>query len=106
MKKEVEVAMVGVPPETRDLLKKASEADPLKLTLGQMVTKLAFAEYGHLANVPTAEKSASPEATQIAEKLLEKGGGDRFQAVRSIPVGHPLKDQVYNEIQRLSQEAK
>jgi hypothetical protein len=76
MEKMFEKTSVGIPTATRDLLEKAAEGDPMRPTLGQMVTKLAYEKYGHLAPGKSADN-----AVEVAGRCLARAAGDKGKAV-------------------------
>jgi hypothetical protein len=93
MKKESEQVHINVPPSTHALLLKACEAEKPQLTLGQIVTKLAYEKYGHLekpASQPQAEGYMPPkeEIEKSARHFLERYGS-REAAVDGVPKGLP-----------------
>jgi hypothetical protein len=57
--KKADLKCIGVTPQTHELLAKAAEGDPMRPTLGQMVTKLAYEKYGHLAVNHSEKETAS-----------------------------------------------
>ncbi|MDR2999767.1 MAG: hypothetical protein LBU89_00765 [Fibromonadaceae bacterium] len=97
MKKESEKFVVNIPKDTHDLLNKARTTDVMRLTLGQMVTKLAYKEYGHLVANEAAVRERLPHdgpktpAEDWAEQLLDKHNGSKTNALSDIPKVLPLR---------------
>lgn len=61
---ELETKPIRVPNEVHSLLNEARKTDIMRPTLGQVVTKLAYEHYGHLAKTPSQEAAARPVAPQ------------------------------------------
>jgi hypothetical protein len=108
MKKESEAVTLNVPPSTHALLVKACESETPRLTLGQMVTKLAYDKYGHLdekhrremggsvregsqggaeaarAGAVAEESERKKAAADVAAGLLKTYDGNKTAALRAI----------------------
>ncbi|MDR3000570.1 MAG: hypothetical protein LBU89_04825 [Fibromonadaceae bacterium] len=74
----------------------------MRPTLGQMVTKLAYDKYGHLAEGNGGSAVVNPEAMEMAQQLWAESGGDKTHAMAAIPVGHPLKIELVRAIEKLA----
>jgi len=61
---KLETKPIRVPDEVHSLLNEARKVDIMRPTLGQVVTKLAYEHYGHLAKTPSHEAAARPVAPQ------------------------------------------
>jgi hypothetical protein len=48
LKRAIKTKPIRVLAEVHELLSKAAKSDPIKPTLGQVVTKMAYEQYGYL----------------------------------------------------------